>query len=162
MSAAAVTPWQWAWREGVAPQLSTAGLKALQNALESDDPTLIQGQNLLPPPLKSHESENVVAACAICFAAWKGDYREAASVAEIDARFAEICFRAGELLNQPDGVGSFLTQYDSWTREEMRQNLLPEVRLALSVRQQPVPIKPPKRLASSTDKGSQISEKKIS
>ena len=46
---------KWVWREGVVPQLSTAGLEALQNALESDDPTLIQGQNLLPPPLQRHE-----------------------------------------------------------------------------------------------------------
>jgi len=166
MSTAAATPWQWAWREGVAPQLSTAGLKALQKALECDDPALIQGQNLLPPPLQSHESDLVIAACAICFTAWKGDYQGCAPVAKVDLRFAEVCHEAGQLLREPGAVHFFLIQYDSWTREEMRRSLLQEVGLALAGRQHelalPEEAKPPKKLAPSKGKETRARKKKTS
>jgi hypothetical protein len=147
MTTTSVAPWQWAWREGVAPQLSTAGLAALQDALEQDDSALIQGQNLQPPPLQIHEGDHVTAACAIGFAAWKGDYEGSASVAEVDSRFAEICSCADQRLGEPAGVRFFLTQYDSWSREEMRGNLLAEVGLALAERV----AKPAKKMAPSVD-----------
>jgi hypothetical protein len=163
VSATAVTPWQRAWRDGIVPQLSTAGLEALQKALECDDPALIQGQSLLPPPLQSHESDPVIAACAIGLAAWKADCQEGAPVGEVDIRFAEICSNASQRLGEPGAVHFFLAQYDSWTREEMRRNLLSEVRLALAGRQhesgppgwnthqkEPTDTKPPKRMAPST------------
>ena len=169
MSASAVIPWQRAWREGVAPQLGTAGLKALQKALESDDPALIQGQNVLPPPLQGHEFDQVTAACAIGFAAWKGDRDVCAPVGEIDVRFADICLEADQMLGEPGAVHHFLLQYDSWTREEMRRNLLPEVGAALAGRQgesdplegstsgqqkMPAQIRPPKKMVASTERKS--------
>jgi hypothetical protein len=139
-----------------------AGLEALQKALECDDPDLIQGQNVLPPPLQSNEFDQVTAACAICFTTWKGDCQGSASVGEVDIRFAEICSHTGLLLREAGAVRYFLTQYDSWTREEMRGNLLAEVRLALAGRQRgstaperseqhqgPVSDKPSKRMAPS-------------
>jgi hypothetical protein len=171
MSATAALPWQRVWREGVAPQLSTAGLQALQKALEQDDPALIQGQNLFPPPLQSYASDQVVAACAICFSAWKGDYQGCAPVAEVDLRFDEVCYQASQLLGEPAAVGQFLTEYDSWSREEMRRNLLPEVRLALAGRlesaarepsMEALPIKPPKKMSPSIDHQLQVQDKKIS
>ncbi len=149
------TLWQWAWREGVAPQLSTAGLSALQDALEHDDSALIQGQNVQPPPLQIHEGDQVTAACAIGFAAWKGDYQGAASVAEVDVRFAEICRHADQRLAEPAGVRFFLTQYDSWSREELRRNLLAEVGLALTERT----AKPAKKMASSIDQEIHVGRK---
>jgi hypothetical protein len=167
MSASAVIPWQWAWREGVAPQLSTAGLEALQKALESDDPALIQGQNLLPPPLQGRESDQVIAACAIGFAAWKGDCPACAPLGEIGCRFAKVCYEADQRLREPGAVHYFLIQYDSWTREEMRRNLLLEVGVALAGRERepgpledstraqqkmPAAIRPPKKMAPSSDK----------
>src|SRR5215471_1610311 len=117
MSASAPTPWQWAWREGIAPQLGTAGLEALHKALECDDSALIQGQNVMPPPLQRHESDHVVAACAISFAAWKGDCQGCAPVSDVHIRFAQICYKADQVLGEPAATGFFLTEYDSWTRE---------------------------------------------
>jgi hypothetical protein len=108
-----------------------AGLEALRKALEDDDPALIQGQNVLPPPLHIYKSDEVTAACAICFTAWKGDCGGRACVADLDIGFAEVCYQAGQLLREPGAVRFFLIQYDSWTREEMRQNLLTEVERTL-------------------------------
>jgi hypothetical protein len=147
MTTTSIASWQWAWREGVAPHLSTAGLAALQDALEHDDAALIQGQNVQPPPLQIHEGDPVSAACAIGLAAWKGDYQGSASVAEVDSRVSEICARADHRLGEPAGVRFFLTQYDSWSRAEMRRNLLTEVGLALAERA----AKPAKKMASSID-----------
>ena len=119
----------------------------------------------------------MIAACAIGFAAWKGDCHGPAPVAEVHIRFAEICSQADQTLGEPAAIGFFLTEYDSWTREEIHQNLLPEVRLALGARQhklgspeggtkapqeKPVPIKPPKKMAASTDKEPEIREGKAS
>ena len=48
-----MTAWQLVWRHGIAPQLTTTGLLALRQALESDDGRLIQGATTEPPPLQT-------------------------------------------------------------------------------------------------------------
>ena len=64
-SAMAIRP--FAWRRGIAPNLSDRGLQALKKALETDDPTLIQGTTTQPPPLQAVQNWPVEAACAVCY-----------------------------------------------------------------------------------------------
>src|SRR4051794_5509126 len=88
--------WREVWRNGIAPQLSLAGLEALRKALRTDDPRLLQGATTSPPPLPSVQDWPVEAACVIGYGAWQGDGME--TVAEVEERFATICFNADEAI----------------------------------------------------------------
>jgi hypothetical protein len=52
----------------------------------------------------------------------------------LDARFAELCFKAESMLGEPMGVRYLLNEIDTWDRETMRRNLLGEVEWALAGR----------------------------
>src|SRR5438128_1976677 len=82
--------WRKVWREGVAPQLSQAGLEALRQALASDDSRLLQGATTAPPPLQCVQDWPVEAACVIVFCGWQGDGLE--TVADVEECFARVCF----------------------------------------------------------------------
>jgi hypothetical protein len=122
--------WQRSFREGIVPQLSAAGLMALKQALETDDPELLQGATTSPPPLDSVSDWPVKAACAIAFAGWKGEHR--ITVAEVEQFFARVCYLAGQTLGDPAGARWFLNWFDDTPREQMRWELLAEVNLALA------------------------------
>ncbi|HYT91282.1 MAG TPA: hypothetical protein VEL76_21395 [Gemmataceae bacterium] len=124
--------WRKVWREGVAPQLSTAGLEALRSALATDDSQLLQGATTTPPPLQCVQDWAVEAACVVGFCAWKGD--GAQTVAEVEEFFARVCFEADQVLGEPAACRWFLNWFDETPRDEMRRQLLPEVNRILAQR----------------------------
>src|SRR5688572_13845434 len=88
--------WRKVWREGLAPQLSTAGLDALRHALLNDDSRLIQGATTSPPPLQCVQEWPVEAACGLGYCGWQGERLE--TVAEVEEFFARACFEADQRL----------------------------------------------------------------
>jgi hypothetical protein len=123
-----------AWRDGIAPTLSTAGLKALQKAVDEDDSRLIQGVTTSPPPLQCVQDWPVESACAVAFAGWQGDGLN--TVGEVEDFFARVCHIADTRLGEPAAVRHFLNVYDSLDRDMMRKVLLVEVELELAKRRQ--------------------------
>jgi hypothetical protein len=124
--------WRKVWREGMAPQLSPAGLEALRRALASDDTRLIQGATTTPPPLQCVQDWPVEAACVLGFCGWQGERLE--TVAQVEEFFARACFEADQRLGEPATCRWFLNWYDETPREEMRRQLLVEVNRALAQR----------------------------
>lgn len=124
--------WRKAWRDGIAPLLSVRALEVLALALESDDSRLIQGTTTSPPPLQCTQDWPVEAACALGFCGWQAE--GCSTVAKAEEFFAMKCFEADQRMREPAGCRWFLNWFDETPREEMRRELLPEVRLALSGR----------------------------
>jgi hypothetical protein len=119
--------WRKVWREGMAPQLSDGGLAALGRALEQDDTRLIQQATTTPPPLPCVQDWPVEAACAVGFCGWQGD--GLVTVAEVEEFFARACFETDQALGEPAACRWFLNWFDETPREQMRRELLTEVRL---------------------------------
>jgi hypothetical protein len=124
--------WRKVWREGLAPQISTAGLDALRRALLNDDARLLQGATTSPPPLQCVQDWPVEAACGLGYCGWQGDRLE--TVAEVEEYFAKACFEADQRLGEPAGCRWFLNWFDETPREEMRRSLLAEVNRTLAQR----------------------------
>lgn len=98
-------------------------------ALESDDQRLVQGVTTSPPPLQSVQDWPVEAACAVGYCGWAGDGLE--TVGEVEEFFARVCHECDRLLGEPAGCRHLLNWFDEAPRDEMRQHLAGEVRLAL-------------------------------
>lgn len=127
--------WRHTFRAGIVPFLSTPGLRALEQALITDDPRLLQGKTTEPPPLQCVQDWPVEAACFVGYAAWQGDGLK--TVGEVEEAFAKCLFDADQRLGEPAGVRWFLNPFDDWPREQMLASLLPEVQRALSLREIP-------------------------
>jgi hypothetical protein len=127
-----MTALQKAWREGIAPQLSIAGLVALEGAIDLDNPRLLQGDTVSPLPLHPHACRPVQGAWPIAFAGWKGD--GLLIVDDLEEFFARVIFRAGERLGDPTGARYFLNWWDDTPRAEARRELLAGVRRELARR----------------------------
>ena len=127
--------WRLVWREGFAPVILTNGLQALRDALECDDLRLTQGSTTTPPPLMCVQDWPVEAACALGFCGWQGEEFE--TVGEVEEFFAKLCFEADQRLGEAAACRWFLNWFDDTPRNEMRQELLAEVQLALTSRQTP-------------------------
>lgn len=119
------TSWQRAWRLGIAPSLSEAGLRALEHALLSNDKRLLQGATCSPPPLQCMRDWPVEGACSIGFCGWQGDGLN--TVAEVEAYFATVCAAADQRLGEPAAVRYFLNWFDESSRDVMRCEMLLEV-----------------------------------
>ncbi len=137
--------WQRVWREGFAPLLSTAGLETLQEALVKDDPRLLQGATITPPPLQCVADWPVAAACPVSYT-FVGDLggfapkkppegQPFATVAAVEERFAMACFACDRNLLDPCACGNFLQWWDTTDRKQARNLLLAEVERALEERQ---------------------------
>jgi hypothetical protein len=124
--------WRKVWREGFVPHLSTAGLTSLETALAQDDLRLLQGSTTTPPPLQCLEHCLVEGCCVLGYCGWQGDGLE--TIGEVEEYFAQLCFEADRALGEPAACRWFLNWYDDTAREQMRQDLLQEVRLALAQR----------------------------
>jgi hypothetical protein len=121
--------WRKVWREGLEPLLTTEALVALQQALQQDDPRLVQGATTSPPPLMCVQDWPVEAACALGYCGWVGDGLE--TVGEVEEFFARLCFETDCRLGEPAACRWFLNWFDETPRDEMRRELLNEVRRAL-------------------------------
>jgi len=126
--------WQRAWRDGIVPQLTIVGLWHMKAALERNDPRMVAGASIVPPPLQSVLDFPVQACCPLCWALLDGLEPHQASVGLLEERFALACRRADELLGEPAAIRHFLNQIDEWTRQDRIWNLLPEVHRALAQR----------------------------
>lgn len=140
-------PWRHVWRKGFAPLMPTEGLKALAEALRSDDPRLIQGAATSPPPLQCVEDWPVEGACAVTFCGAAqhgvatlvpGKVRAVSdwTIGNAEEFFARACYDCDASLGEPAGCRHFLNAFDEWPRQEMIQNLLPEVERELDRRSQ--------------------------
>lgn len=118
--------WRKVWREGIASLLSTQSLLALKEALDKDDPALIQGATITPPPLQCVQDWPVEAACPIAYAGWQdGEGRDV--VADVEEFFARVCFECDQLMEEPAACRHFLCWWDNTPRNKARLALLEEV-----------------------------------
>lgn len=129
--------WRSVWREGFVPVLSDRSLEALRDALINDDTRLTQGATTTPPPLMCVQDWPVEAACALGFCGWQGDNLE--TVGEVEKFFARCCFEADQRLGEAAACRWFLNWFDETPRDQMRQELIVEIDLALEARRQGEP-----------------------
>src|SRR5262249_17254905 len=101
--------WRKVWREGLAPQISSAGLEALRSALATDDARLLQSARTSPPPLQCMRDCCVSGACALGWCGWQGDGLE--TVAEVEEYFALACFDCDLRLGEPAACRWFLSWF---------------------------------------------------
>lgn len=147
--------WRKVWREGIVPLLTTQQLKGLRDALYHDDPRLVQENTTIPSPLVSVADWPVEAACVLgyCaayslggFAKEYGDYDYgmttpsednpgAATVGAVEEQFARWCHEIDQRLGEPAGCRWFLNWADETSREVMCKELLPEVDLAIAIKE---------------------------
>ena len=125
--------WRTVWRDGFAPSLSTEGLQALKNALETDDPRLTQGATTTPPPLMCVRDWPVEAACALGFCGWHGDHLD--TVGEVEEYFARCCMECDQRMGEAAACRWYLCWFDDTPRDTMRTEMLYEVGLELKNRQ---------------------------
>lgn len=121
--------WKEVWRKGFAPNISIKAMKVLEKALVDDDPRLLQGATTSPPPLMCVQDWPVEAACLVGYCGWQGEGLR--TVEEVENYFARSCFDADSVLGEPALCRWFLNWFDETPREEMRQLLLPEIRLSI-------------------------------
>jgi hypothetical protein len=117
--------------------------------LLADDPRLLQGATVDPPPLTYVRDWPVEAACALGFCGWQGGGLE--TVAEVEDYFARACVAADQQLGEPGASRSFIDWYDAMPRAEMRRHLAEEVDRTLAARLADVLQDPgaPKRAAAA-------------
>lgn len=123
--------WRQVWRQGFAPAISTKGLVALRDALESDDPRLLQGATTMPPPLECVQDWPCEGACLIALTGWLVE-DGAETVGEVEEYYARKCFDADQLLGEPAGCRHLLNWFDDTPRDEMRAEMLAEVILSIA------------------------------
>lgn len=132
--------WRIVWREGFAPGLSVAGLRALRDALASDDPRLQQGRTTDPPPLTCVQEWPCEGACAVGFAGWRGEKLE--TIGQVEEYFARLCYDADIRVREQAACRHFLNWFDEAPRDVMRAELIAEIDLALSGRTDATPPAP--------------------
>src|SRR5437879_4179976 len=86
-----LTAWQRTFRVGIVPQLTTAGLQGLKEALERDDPRLITGATTNPPPLHCVADWPVQGCCPLCWGLLNGLKPSDVSVGLMEQGFAIAC-----------------------------------------------------------------------
>jgi uncharacterized protein (TIGR02996 family) len=124
--------WLRVWREGFAPVLPLAHLKALEAGLVADDPDLLQGVTTIPPPMSCVLDWPIEGTCCIGYGGWKsGEHK---TVGEVEAFFSVACFEADQRLGEPAACRYFLNWWDDTPRDETRRLLLGLVREALRER----------------------------
>jgi hypothetical protein len=128
--------WQTVWRLGIAPQLPTAGLVALQRALATNDRRLLQGASTMPPPLQCVQDWPCEGACAIGFCCAFTDDVTLKQVSEVEEFFARVCFNCDQILGEPAACRWYLNWFDETPRDEMRAALLVEVDAEIGRRRQ--------------------------
>lgn len=124
--------WRRVWRVGFAPQLSGAGLRALADALRTDDARLIQGRTTFPLALACNADYPVESACAVSFCGWQGE--GVTTVGDVADHFGRVSDVADQRVGELASCRHFLNWFDDTPRDEMRRELLTEVERALAKR----------------------------
>jgi hypothetical protein len=127
--------WRLTWRNGFTPHLTTEELLFLRDALATDDKRLTQGSTTTPPPLMCVqdwpcEAADALGLCGVVSAGGWG----AATVGQVEERFATLCFNADQSLGEPAACRWFLNWFDDTPRGEMIRELLAEVERSLTAR----------------------------
>lgn len=154
MSDQPMESWRKVWRDAVVPLLTRADLEVLRNALETDDPRLVQGATTVPPPMQCVSDWPCEAACPLGYVGAsrfgglfdpkrceqrlkEHDVRDidCATVAQAEEFFAVSCYEIDKALGEPAGCRHLLNFFDETPRDEMRRELLSEVLLALKDRE---------------------------
>ena len=120
--------WRKVWRDGIAGQLTTVGLRALQQALVSDDERLLQGATTSPPPLMCVQDWAVEGACVVGFCGWQGDGLQ--TVGEVEEYFARVCFEVDQALGEPAALSPGASFSDIKSASRRLCNRVPEFRHA--------------------------------
>ena len=127
--------WKKVFRNGLLPHITEIELRTLRKLIVEDDKRLLQGATTTPPPLMCVQDWSVEAACLTGMCGWAsltaGELTEA-TVGDVEAAFAKLCFDIDQTIGEPGGVRHLLCWYDETPRDEMRRELLIEIDLALS------------------------------
>lgn len=121
----APAPWQLAWRDGVAPCLSSAQLVLLHHALESDSPELCQGATART---KGPDDPAPCSACALGYCVWKAAALKTAG--DVSVAFERLRQAVRQHLRRAESaadLSDFLCWFDQTPRAGMRAALLEEV-----------------------------------
>jgi hypothetical protein len=118
--------WRRVFREGIAPQLPLEALEALRRGLLRFDPRLRPGHTV------EGQGVAIFYACAIGYGGWQGLHLETAD--DVENFFAEVCFRANQILDDPGACSAFITWFDDNRREFVFPLLLSEVNRAIAKR----------------------------
>jgi hypothetical protein len=127
-------PPQEIFHSAIGWRLGQEGLAALKDALERDDPALLQSTTVSPDINVCCRHDACTGACAIGLALWKG--WGLCSVGEVEHQFSKLAVQVDSQL----GSGScmrWVSWYDEMPRQEMRRVLLPQVLRALEHECQP-------------------------
>jgi hypothetical protein len=134
-------PWRKAWRDGICPQLSLAGLRGLAAALRTGR-GLVQGESAVPATVDGSAMDcgsghlPVSACCAIGYALWRGE-GGGQTVAHIEAAVAGLLAKAAtNLAVRPE---EFVRWHDTQPASAVYPALLAEVELAITNRTRPFP-----------------------
>lgn len=117
------------WREGIAPLLSKNQLQVLLKGLEEDDKHIVQGTTVWPPNLLNTSDRPVESCCPISYCGWKGG--NLGTVAEVEEFFARLCYEIDRRIGEPAGCRWFLNWVDETPRDQMRAELIAEIKLEL-------------------------------
>lgn len=120
--------WQLVFRRGVAPSLTLEQLERLRLALDMDDSRLIQGATTSPPPLQCMLDCHAEGCCPISLASGLE------TVGEVSDFFARVCQECDRRLGEDAAVRWLLTWWDDGDRDAVRERLLWEVELVISLR----------------------------
>lgn len=124
--------WQEAWHRGIVPQLSIPELEVLADALERDDPELIQGNTC---DNGGDDDETIYGACAVGYCGWKAlGIQEATELNNYFCDLVDEAQKAFPGVSMP--IQTFFLWFDQMPRRQMIEQLLPEVRKALAVRRE--------------------------
>jgi hypothetical protein len=124
--------WRKIFRQGFAPLISAPALTRLAEALETDDPRLLQGATTTPPTLNCVLDWPVQAACAIGYCGWQGEGKD--TVGDVGEYFTRLCYETDQAIGEPAACRWFLEWADETDRPTMRKELLAEVQAILSER----------------------------
>lgn len=126
-----VERWRLVWRRGIAPQMPSVALRVLEAALVSDASEIIQGHTCYPPPvLPRFAAEVVIAADPIAYMAWRG--LQCRTVGEVEEWMVRTDTACDVAMAEPGALRHLHNFIDDTPREEMRRELLAEVRRTLA------------------------------
>ena len=125
-----IQAWQKCWREGFAPLLSDEGLVELAKALRENDQKLIQGTTCITAD--GHRKGDVIGACAISYAGWKGD--ELTGWDEVEAFFSRCCWKVDQTFGMMGDCRYFLNWFDETPRDQMIEEFLDEIQKTIEKR----------------------------